>query len=84
MRKKSIREYDLWTCEKCVYSFARGLLKRQLSTRPKSVIYCFNVSVECQFLGLLVLSISGLITVLKSPPIKMVEFEWLLIVEKNE
>lgn len=51
-----------------------------MSPRPKSLIYCFSVSVECQFLKLpevLDLSRVGLITVLKSPPITIVEFDRL-------
>lgn len=40
-------------------------------------MYCLSVSVKCQFLGLLVmldLSKMGFTTVLKSPPIIIVEF----------
>ena len=49
-------------------------------------MYCFNISVECQFLELAVvedLSKLGLITVLKSPPIMTVESDKLDSESKN-
>ena len=36
--------------------FLEQFFTRQLSPRPKLFIYCFNVSVECQFLKVLDLS----------------------------
>ena len=55
-----------------MYSLDDGLLNLQLSPRPKSVMYCFSSSVECQdrrLPAVLDRSVVGLITVLKSPPI---------------
>ena len=66
-----------------MYSLDDGLLNLQLSPRPKSVMYCFSSSVECQDRKLpAVLDRSiVLITVLISPPI-MISVD-SCIVEKN-
>ena len=49
VRKKLILKSDRWTDEKYVYSPADRLCSLQVLPRPRSVIYCFIVSVECHF-----------------------------------
>lgn len=82
--KKSMREYNLWTGEKNEYSLDVGFWSHQPSPSPSSFIYCFIISVESRVaVVLLLLSIKGLITVLKSPPIMTGQNYWKLLKKKN-
>ena len=52
------------------YSLNKGFRILQLSPSPQSFMYCFSISMECQFLELLeVLEWSIAVTVLKFPSI---------------
>lgn len=60
------------------YCLADGCCSCQLSPRPISLMSCFIVSVECQvrLFEVLLLSVDGLMTVSKSPPIMILLCSW--------
>ena len=74
VRKKSIRENEWCSGEKYENSFAVGLFSCHLSSSPNSSVYYFIVSVDFHFLfAVPVRFVAGLRTVLKSPPMIILE-----------